>query len=91
LTTITCQASTCWPVCTFRWTGPNVSKDDSDLIIINIDKSNSGLYMCNATNVIGTINSDEVNVTVQCKFKKYATKSLGLSYIIWPYLPIYIS
>lgn len=82
LNTITCQASTCWPVCTFRWTGPNFSIAGSTLIITNIDKSNSGQYMCKATNVIGTASSSMVTVRVKCKFKKYATKSLGLSYII---------
>ena len=91
LTTITCQASTCWPVCSFNWTGPNFSSASSALMITNIDKSNSGQYMCNATNVIGTTSSDVVNVAVQCKFKKYGTKSLGLSFIIWPYLLLHFS
>ena len=65
LNTITCQASTCWPVCSFNWTGPNFSSASSALMITNIDKSNSGQYMCKATNVIGTTISDVVNVAVQ--------------------------
>ncbi|CAG2214021.1 unnamed protein product [Mytilus edulis] len=62
---ITCSA-VCWPICTFRWIGPNhFNRNGPELTLKVIPKSGSGTYWCQAKNVIGTKNSTNITITVQ--------------------------
>ncbi|CAC5385439.1 unnamed protein product [Mytilus coruscus] len=62
---ISCTAL-CWPECSFKWTGPNNFINNGDeLRLSNIQKSSSGEYQCQATNVVGTNYSNFINIRVQ--------------------------
>lgn len=65
---ISCTAL-CWPKCSFIWTGPNgFISYGNELRLSNIQNSNSGLYRCRATNVVGTNDSSFIEIKVQRKF-----------------------
>lgn len=65
---IQCVA-TCWPSCNIKWFGPKGSfNKNENLTLTNIQKTDSGQYLCQASNVLSTNNSINVKVTVQCKY-----------------------
>ncbi|VDI00568.1 CD22 antigen [Mytilus galloprovincialis] len=56
----------CWPECSFIWTGPSGFISYGDILrLSNIQRSNSGLYRCQATNVVGTNYSNFIDIKVQ--------------------------
>ncbi|XP_071174000.1 matrix-remodeling-associated protein 5-like isoform X2 [Mytilus edulis] len=75
---ITCSA-VCWPICTFRWIGPNhFNRNGPELTLKVIPKSGSGTYWCQAKNVIGTKNSTNITITVQ-----YGPDTIVVSPLEW--------
>lgn len=57
---------TCWPSCNVKWIGPNsFSYNGDNLTLANIQKTRSGQYRCQATNVVGANNSKYITITVQ--------------------------
>lgn len=68
-TPITCKAD-CRPLCKHTWSGPDVPYDTVNVLSLqNIQKNQSGNFICNASNEIGYIQSS-ISVNVQCKLYK---------------------
>ena len=44
-----------------------LSADNKELIIEYVNRTDSGKYICRATNTVGTVNSDAAKLTVHCK------------------------
>ncbi|XP_021372040.1 hemicentin-1-like isoform X2 [Mizuhopecten yessoensis] len=62
--TVTCS-SDCNPVCTYSWAKDGQShKTGSDLQLTNIQRGQTGVYMCTASNGYGSRTSSDVSVTV---------------------------
>ncbi|XP_021352851.1 hemicentin-2-like [Mizuhopecten yessoensis] len=65
LPTVTCS-SDCNPVCTYSWTKDGQSHTTgSDLQLTNIQRGQTGVYRCTASNGYGSRTSSDVSVTVK--------------------------
>lgn len=62
--------SDCKPRCIMTWSGPNLPGDISSVLNLpKIVQNQSGIYMCNASNTVGSKISLGVNVVVNCEYK----------------------
>lgn len=64
---ITCTAD-CKPACDYTWSGPNVPGGTGEVLSLqNIRKNQRGVFNCAASNNVGSFNSTDVNIDVQCE------------------------
>ncbi|XP_069109331.1 uncharacterized protein [Argopecten irradians] len=67
--TITCSAD-CNPACTYSWTKDGQSyTTGSGIQLTNIQRGQTGVYRCTASNVHDSVTTAEINVTVYCTYK----------------------
>ena len=46
-----------------------LSRDNEQLTIVNVSRTDNGAYQCAASNEVGVANSNAATVTVQCEYK----------------------
>lgn len=58
----------CSPDCNYTWTGPNGFREHYYSLQLNsVNRTQSGLYMCQAKNDYGSKTSDSINIIVNCE------------------------
>ena len=56
-----------------------LSRDNEQLTIVNVSRTDNGAYQCAASNEVGVANSNAATVTVQCEYKYGFTSCCKMS------------
>ena len=56
-----------------------LSRDDEQLTIVNVSRTDNGAYQCVASNEVGVATSNAATVTVQCEYKYGFTSCCKMS------------